>query len=140
MSFTLDPANPDQARALEHLSTDLIAWLTTISSKGRPQPSAIWFSWDGNSVLLYSGDTARVKNISSNPNVSFHFNSDEEGDDIAILSGIATLDPDAPPPNELASYRKRYEVMVSRMGMTWDSFADQYHIPIRITLTGYRRW
>jgi len=140
MSFRLDPSNPDQARAIERLSDDLVAWLTTVDSKGRPQPSAIWFLWDEGRVLMYSGDTARVKNISSNSNVSLHFNSDDEGEDLAILSGIASLDPGAPPPSEMATYRKRYEAMVTKIGMTWESFADHYHNPIRITLTGYRRW
>jgi PPOX class probable F420-dependent enzyme len=129
--FRLDPSLPDEARALERLSNDTIVWLTTVSPKGRPQPSAVWFWWDGESILVYSGDTARINNIASNPQVALNFNSDQQGDDIAILRGIA---------KEVGGYRNRYELMVPAIGMDWDGFCDHYHIPIRIMPTGYRRW
>jgi PPOX class probable F420-dependent enzyme len=138
--FRLDPDNPDQARALERLSTDLIAWLTTVSESGRPNPSAIWFCWDGETVLMYSGDSPRMKNIVANPNISLHFNSDEHGDDITILSGLAEVDPTTPKAADVDLYRARYDAMVPAIGMDWDGFCQKYHNPIRIKLTGYRRW
>jgi len=138
--FQFDSDNPDHARALERLSMDLVAWLTTVGPSGRPHPSAIWFCWDAGSILMYSGDTPRVKNIAANPNVSFHFNSDAEGEDITILSGWAVSDPTAPKASSVALYKTRYDAMVPGIGMDWDGFDAKYRNPIRMTLTGYRRW
>jgi PPOX class probable F420-dependent enzyme len=138
--FRLDPADPDQARALERLSTNTVVWLTTVSPKLQPQPSAVWFLWDGETVLVYSGSTARVKNIAGNPRVALNFDSEEDGDDITILYGEAAIDPEAPPAKDVAGYRARYEERVPAIGKDWDSFCDHYRHPIRIRLTGYRRW
>lgn len=138
--FRLDPADPDQVRALERLSTDTIVWLTTVSPKLRPQPSAVWFWWDDETVLVYSAESARIKNIAANPHVALHFNSDEGGDDISILYGLAVVDVATPPANEVAGYRARYDHRVPLIGMDWDTMSAQYRVPIRISLTGYRRW
>ena len=138
--FRLDPADADQARALERLSTDTVVWLTTVSSKLRPEPSAVWFLWDGETVLVYSGGTARIKNIAENPRVALNFDSADEGDDISIFYGMAVIDPDTPPAKDVAGYRARYERKVPAIGKDWDSFCDHYRYPIRIRLTGYRRW
>jgi PPOX class probable F420-dependent enzyme len=138
--FRLDPADPDQARALERLSNDTVVWLTTVSPKLRPQPSAVWFLWDGETVLVYSGSTARIKNIAANPQVALNFNSDEHGDDISILYGEAIIDEATPPAQQVAEYRVRYDERVPAIGMDWDGFCDHYRFPIRISLTGYRRW
>ena len=34
-------------------ATDLI-WLTTVTPEGEPQPSLVWFWWDGDTFLIYS--------------------------------------------------------------------------------------
>ena len=138
--FQLDPADPDQARALTRLSTDTVLWLTTVSLASAPQPSAVWFWWDGETVLVFSGGTARIRNIAANPNVAVHFNTDEYGDDISILYGLAAIDPDTPPAKEVGEYRARYDRRVPLLGKDWDSYSAHYRFPIRITLTGYRRW
>jgi PPOX class probable F420-dependent enzyme len=138
--FRLDPADPDQARALERLSNDTVVWLTTVSPKVRPQPSAVWFLWDGETVLVYSADSPRIKNIAVNPRIALHFNSDQHGDDISILYGEAAIHTETPPAKDVAGYRARYDGRVPAIGTDWDSFCDHYRFPIRIRLTGYRRW
>lgn len=138
--FRLDPADADQARALERLANDTVVWLTTVSPNLRPQPSAVWFLWDGETVLVYSGGSARIKNIAVNPRVALNFNSDEHGDDISILYGEAAIDEKTPQAKDLAGYRARYDERVPAIGMDWVSFCDHYRFPVRISLTGYRRW
>ena len=34
---------PDSGRATERLDHEVIGWLTTVTAKGRPQSSAVWF-------------------------------------------------------------------------------------------------
>jgi PPOX class probable F420-dependent enzyme len=138
--FRLDPADADQARALERLANDTIVWLTTVSPRLRPEPSAVWFLWDGETVLVYSGATARIKNIAANPQVALNFDSDDQGDDISILYGEAAIDLATPPARDVAGYRARYDERVPAIGKDWDGFCDHYRYPIRISITGYRRW
>ena len=59
MTATLDPANPEHARALRSLATDKTGWITTTDADGQPQSSPIWFLWDDGEVLLYSRKGAR---------------------------------------------------------------------------------
>ena len=138
--FRLDPADADQAKALERLSTDTVVWLTTVSPKLQPQPSAVWFWWDGETVLLYSRETARLRNIAANPRVSLNFDSEQDGDDLSILYGDAAIDAEAMPAKDVAGYRARYEERVPHLGMNWETFSASYHVPVRVSLTGYRRW
>lgn len=138
--FRLDPADADHARALDRLSNDTVVWLTTVSTRLRPEPSAVWFLWDGETVLVYSGATARIKNIAANPQVALHFDTADQGNDISIFYGTAVLDLDTPPAKDVAGYRARYDEWVPAIGKDWDSFCDHYRYPIRIRLTGYRRW
>lgn len=53
---------------------------------------------------------------------------------------MARVDAEAPAAKAVAGYRSRYELMLPIIGMDWDGFCDRYHIPIRISPTGYRRW
>ena len=138
--FRLDPASPDHARALERLSEDTVVWMTTVSPKLQPQPSAVWFWWDGETVLVYSAGSARVKNIAAHPRIALSFNSDPNGDDISILYGLATLDPATPAAKDVEGYRARYDHRMPLIGMNWDTMSAEYRFPIRIRLTGYRRW
>ena len=53
------PAQPDFTttvgrRCLERLRTEKAIWLTTVAPDGTPQPNPVWFTWDGETVLVYS--------------------------------------------------------------------------------------
>ena len=38
-------------RTVRRLEKELIGWLTTVDASGGPQPSPIWFVWDGETEL-----------------------------------------------------------------------------------------
>jgi len=64
----------DQIR--RHLAEDEIAWLTSVSPKGRPSPHKVWFAWDGTAIAIYSlDDGARPRHIAANDQVGMHFNA-----------------------------------------------------------------
>ena len=73
------------------------------------------------------GATARIKNIAANPRVALNFDSDEDGDDISILYGVAAVDPATPPAKDVPGYRARYDARVPLLGKDWDSFSAHYH-------------
>ncbi len=59
------------------LVEDPIAWLTTVSSRGRRSPRPVWFLWTGDCCVIYSQPgTAKLTHIAANDQVSLHFNAD----------------------------------------------------------------
>jgi PPOX class probable F420-dependent enzyme len=111
--------------------------MTTVTPKGSPLPSPVWFHWDGDdSVIMFSQPGARQRNIEANPRVSLNFAGDGRGGDIVVLAGRATFE--APPADRLADYVEKYGEHMTRIGLTPEQFRQRYSVPIRIELTGLR--
>jgi PPOX class probable F420-dependent enzyme len=89
-SAEIDTSTDFGARAARHLEDDQVVWLTTVGPDGTPQPSPVWFLWDGDTVLIYSYPaTSKLRNIDRHPRVSPHFNCTASGGDVIILTGDA---------------------------------------------------
>ena len=70
------------------LRQEKIIWLTTVDSNNTPQPRPVWFHWDGETVLIFSErHKAKLRHITGNPRVALNFNTDEDGGDVAVLTG-----------------------------------------------------
>src|SRR6266581_1156609 len=53
MSFQLpDPSTPFGERVARRLRDERLIWLTTVDAKGIPQPTPVWFLWDGARLIL----------------------------------------------------------------------------------------
>lgn len=135
MSFALpDPSAPYGARIAERLHDDRILWIVTISASGAPQPNPVWFLWDGESFLIYSlPDAARVAHIRRNPRVALHFNSDANGDDIIVFTGVAREAPDAPSADQNPTYLARYRDRIDANFGGPAGFARDYSLALRVT-------
>lgn len=117
----------------KHLASDKIAWLTTVTSGGRPAPRPVWFVWDGTTAVIYSQpDTAKLRHIVGNDQVSLHFNPAEDGGDIVVISGRAEIAPDAPPPSAFPGMLDKYLDTIRAMGYTQEWY-DEYNTAIRVT-------
>jgi PPOX class probable F420-dependent enzyme len=135
----IDESTEFGARVARHLREEIVVWMTTVTPSGAPLPMPVWFIWDGaESVLMYSQDGARVRNIEANPRMTLNFGGDGRGGDIVVLSGTATVDRDAPPAHEVPEYLSKYDAHIARLGMSPESFAASYHVPVRIRLTRLR--
>ncbi len=131
---------PD-SRAAERLATDLIAWLTTVSPSGAPQTSPVWFLWDGDEFLIYSlDDTARTRNIATNPHVALNLDGNGLGGDIVTLEGRASVDPDAPTAAAVPAYVAKYRERMDANGWSPEKFAADYPVAIRVRPTRARAW
>ena len=126
-------------RAARRLREERIAWLTTVSPKGTPQPVPVWFLWDGDSsVLLYSQpDTPKLRNIAENPRVSLHLDGNGRGGDIVVCTGTARVSDD-PSADQVAEYVEKYAELIERNRWTPASFAADYSVPMRITVSRIR--
>lgn len=139
MAFTLDTSTPFGARVAGHLADDQVVWLTTVRADGRPEPSPVWFLWDGEAAWIYSQDNvAKIRNIADRPSVSLNFNSTEHGGDVVIISGVASIDRDAPRAEHVPDYVAKYAGGFESLSMTPAAFSDAYSVPIRITPTALR--
>jgi len=119
-------------RAAKRLKDEYVVWLTTVSPAGAPQPNPVWFYWDGKALVMYSQPSAlKVRNIAHNPNVSVNFHADNEGGNIIVLTGTASLEKN--PPQHDPRYIQKYRDHIPKIGLTPESLAASYSVQIRVT-------
>jgi len=130
----IDTSSEFGARVARRLADDPIGWLTTVSADGTPQPSPVWFLWDGETALIYSQPNApKLRHIAANPRVSLHLDGDGRGGDIVILTGEARVDTSTPPADQNPTYVAKYAGGIQQIGMNPASFAQAYSVPVRFT-------
>lgn len=136
----IDTSTEFGERVARHLADDMIVWLTTVgSTTNTPQPSPVWFLWDGDTALVYSQpNTPKLRNIAANPRVSLNFNSNANGGDVIILTGDAWIDPEAPAANAIPAYIEKYTAGLQGISLTPDQFAEAYSVAIRVRPTSLR--
>jgi PPOX class probable F420-dependent enzyme len=137
---TIDRASEGGSRAAERLETERIGWLTTVAEDGTPQTSPIWFLWDGDEILLYSLDSARIRNLETHERVSLNLDGNGMGGDIVVVEGTARIDRSVPSAAENTDYLEKYKPVMDDYGWTPDWFASRYSVPVRIEPTKYRYW
>jgi PPOX class probable F420-dependent enzyme len=128
----------------KHLDNEYFVWLTTVDSKGTPQPRPVWFIWDNNdSFLIFSQPTAyKVKHLQNNPKVSLNFNTEDQAGEkhVIIFVGEASFDTTVPPAHKIPAYLKKYKDGTEGLKMTPESFSNDYSVAIRIKPTEVRGW
>ncbi|HEX6796796.1 MAG TPA: TIGR03667 family PPOX class F420-dependent oxidoreductase [Ktedonobacterales bacterium] len=130
---TLDLTTPQGAHIAERLRGDLIVWLATVRPDGRPHLAAVWFLWDGETILIFSQPNQKVRNLRANPHVVLSLDDTGTGDDAVTIEGIAELLAPGTVTSELAPYAEKYAAKLREMGWTPHSMAQSYTEAIRIT-------
>lgn len=126
-------------RVARRLGDEIVAWLTTVRRDGLPQPSPIWFLWDGESFLIYSRPrTQKLRNIEANPLVAVNLDGNGRGGDIVVVAGEARIAEDEPPAHEVPEYVEKYRDGFARLGMSAEEFAAAYAVPLRVRATALR--
>lgn len=140
MGPLIDTTTEFGARAARRLRQDRVGWLVTVSRDGTPQPNPVWFSWDGESILVYSEPgQAKLRNIEANPRVTLHLDSRSGGDDIVIVSARAAIDPAAPPVHQNRAYVAKYRRQMTRLDLGRpEEMAASYSVAIRLVPTRVR--
>jgi PPOX class probable F420-dependent enzyme len=127
------------ARVVRHLEEDSVIWLTTVGPELTPQPSPVWFIWDGDTALIFSQPgTPKLRNIGLHPRVSLNFNSTATGGDVVVLNADAWIDEDAPPASANPAYIAKYTEGLADIGMSPDDFTSAYSVPVRVRPTNLR--
>ncbi len=131
----IDESTEFGARVARHLREETLVWLTTVTPSGAPLPRPVGFLWDGgDNVTVYSQPGARIRNIGRNPKVTLNFRGDANGGDIVVLSGTAEVD-ESGPSAEDAAWVAKYATEWEQVGMTAESFAHRFSVPVRIRIS-----
>ena len=126
--------------ALERINGEFVVWMTTVTPTRRPQSSPVWFLVEDGGFLVYSLESARTRNIATNPHVAMNLNSDFHGGKVVSIEGTARIDPATPRAADHAAFLAKYGNRMAAYGWTPDGFSDDYSVPIRVTVTRVRHW
>jgi PPOX class probable F420-dependent enzyme len=134
----LDESTAAGAAAARRLRSEKLIWLTTVRPDGQPQPSGVWFHWDGADFLIFSEPNApKVRNIRGNPQVAVHLDSDGSGGGLVVAEGSAELAEGVDAERD-AAYLTKYDGDIAALGWTVEQLRTQYSLPIRVTPTRWR--
>jgi PPOX class probable F420-dependent enzyme len=116
------------------LRQEKVIWLTTVDSERTAQSRPVWFHWDGKTVLIFSENgKAKLRHIAGNPRVSLNFNTDEDGGDVAVLTGEAKILDGPPPADRVKTYIRKYTQGIKDLDMTVEEFRESYNVPVLVT-------
>ncbi len=129
------------ARIGRLLDAEPVVWLSTVRPDGTPHLVPIWFSWDGETVLIASKPQAKkVANLRANPRVMLALGEPDEDFDVGLLEGIAEIleapAADVLPPGHLRKYRDQ----MAEIGLSREEFLRAYSLVIRVRPTRFLPW
>ena len=135
------PALAPAARIDRLLRSEPVVWMSTVRPDGVPHLIPIWFSWDGESILIASKPHARkVANLRANPRVMLALGEPDDDFDVGLLEGVAEV-LDAPAAEALpASHLRKYRDQMAAIGLTRAEFLATYSLVIRVRPTRYLPW
>ena len=136
----IDTTTEFGARVARRLRQEGIVWLTTVRDDLMPQPSPVWFLWDGETFLIYSQpNTPKLRNIARSPKVALHLHGDAGGNDIVIVSGGARIVADAPLAEEVPAFVTKYlDIPAVPTAEDFARTMQGYSVAIRVTPTALR--
>lgn len=127
---------PERRKRVEtRLTTNLMAWLTTVSPSGRPDSVPVWFLVrDDDTILVYSQPgKAKLRNIEGNPNVALGLDVTDIGRDVIRIDGTAVNAPDHPRADQVPEYAAKYTERIGAIFGTVERFAEMFSEAIVIT-------
>ena len=99
--------------AEQRLRSNIIGWLTTVGSDGRPYTVPVWFLWDGNVVLIFSQpQKQKIRNLRKTARVTLALDDTKQGEDVVIVEGTAELLDNPEISVMLPTYVEKYGAMI----------------------------
>jgi PPOX class probable F420-dependent enzyme len=136
MASLLDLTKERDKHIDHHLRTHKFAWLITVRPDGRPHAVAVWFLWDGETLLIFSKPkNQKIRNLRNNSNVVLALDDTHKGADPIAVEGTATLLEPGAVDITFSAYTEKYKESIKGLGFTPEQMAKEYSQPIRITPT-----
>lgn len=131
--MTLDFSTDHGKMAKEQLEKEIVIWFTTVTPKGMPQPNPVWFIWEDDCVIIWvQANSARLRNLPQNPQVSLHFATDPHASHMTVLTGEAEIDESLGRLDQNETHLAKYTDLWRALGMTPEAAANEYSVPLRI--------
>lgn len=122
------------ANVIRRFKDEQVVWFTTVRADGMPQPTPVWFFWDGETFLIFSQPKAKkLDNIRQNPKVALNFNSSVDGGDVLIVFGQAHIEPAPVSIQGNSAYVEKYRQGIADIGLTPETMVKEYSVAIRVT-------
>ena len=135
------PATPPNSHVEQRLHSEPILWLSSVRPDGRPHLVPVWFLWDAGRILMFSKpDNQKVRNIRTNPNVTVALEALDEGEDIVVIEGTATLLEDSGLASTLPAFATKYAKLFKRIGSSPEQMATEYTQVIEIVPRRFLAW
>ncbi len=135
----LDLNQARDAHIDHRLRTEPIIWLSTVRPDGRPHLVPVWFLWDRQTILFFSQPLAqKVRNLLHRNQVVLALNADDEGEDVVIVEGEATLLPVGTVDATLPAFVAKYARLMARIGTSPEAMAASYTQAIQVTPRRFR--
>ena len=128
MNLTADLPAERRGRVESRLQTNLMAWLTTVDTTGRPDSVPVWFlvREDG-TILAYSRPgKKKLTNIDANPQVALGLDVTDIGRDVIRIEGTAVRAPDHPRADRVPEYAAKYTERIGAIFGTVERFAEAF--------------
>ena len=121
------------------LRTEPIIWLSTVRPDGRPHLVPVWYIWDRQTILCFSEPRAqKVRNLLHRNQVVLALNAEDEGEDVVIVEGEATLLPAGRVDATLPAFVAKYVRLMARIGTSPEAMAASYTQAIQVTPRRFR--
>lgn len=132
---------PDTRR--EHvtarLSSNLIAWFTTVRDDGQPTTIPVWFLAREDDVLLYTRPGARkLRNLRQHPRAVLALDVTDLGRDNIRIEGTVATAPDELPADRNQAYGTKYLERIGAMFGDVAVFSAAFSVPLILTPTRVR--
>lgn len=134
MSTLVDQDSEFGRRVAERLGREDVVWLVTVDPRGVPQPTPVWFWWDGDAGLVVKSQPvgAKLRNARRNPGAAVHLNATPSGGDVVVLTGTAAVDDEGLTPVEREGFDAKYADGMRGLGMTPEQFHADYSVTLRV--------
>jgi PPOX class probable F420-dependent enzyme len=120
------------ARLEGFLAREPVVWLSTVRPDGLPHLVPIWFTWDGEALLVFSKPHAqKVQNLRANPSAMLALGEPEDDFDVALAEARVQLIEQ--PATELPeAHLRKYGERMKAIGLSADEFLATYSQVLRI--------
>jgi PPOX class probable F420-dependent enzyme len=135
------PAGRPTPALRDRIGAERVVWLTMVRSDGAPHVVPTWFSWDGETFLVFSKPHAtKVTCLRSSQAVMLALGDPDDDFDVVLVEGRAEIL--ASPTSEVAlqSHFDKYRDRMAAIGLDRAEYVATYSLAIRITPTRFLGW
>jgi PPOX class probable F420-dependent enzyme len=137
----MDMTTISATRILRFLEREPVVWLSTVRPDGTPHLVPIWFTWDGEALLIFTKpDAQKVRNLRANPSVMLALGDVDDDFDVGLIEGRAEFVDLRGSGDMPAAHLEKYADRLAALGLSAADYAATYSLAIRIVPIDFLDW